>query len=369
MKVEGWFRYDYNYTTWTSHLDPTLSNTAKLEDLYIDPAEDGKILGVVNGSVYIQYQFVTNELSSNSNRLFYINSISADRTEITLKSNDISNIELSGSLVTFIQELNTNTGYFNEFYLNFGTNNKEIGVNIEAATSSPNNFEILVKLYKPLPLEFNVKSTLWIQTFLADPIAYKVEYDEILDFSDNIIRLKGPNTSLNLTGQESKSSIYQTYNSLKTTSSSSLFNQVSSLLSEKGIELNIDYTDFANFVHFSSAEKRLQNFYYKASLIEKYQTGIDALKLVATSSYQASSLFISESIIRDIITNFDGYEYFLYYNSESKAWPKTNSTPPYTLASTGSVQALTWYGSDNINSAYYGGQIYSASYYDNENQD
>ena len=22
-------RYDYNYTTWTSHLDPTLSNTSK----------------------------------------------------------------------------------------------------------------------------------------------------------------------------------------------------------------------------------------------------------------------------------------------------------------------------------------------------
>jgi len=362
-------RYNYNYTTWTSHLDPTLSNTSKLEDLYIDPAEDGKVLGVVNGSVYLQYQFVTNELSSNSNRLFYINTISSDRTEVTLKSNDISSIELSGSLTTFIQELNTNTGYFNEFYLNFGNNNKEIGVNIEAVTSSPNNFEILVKLYKPLPLEFGVKSTLWIQTLLADPVAYKVEYDEILDFSDNIIRLKGPNTTLNVTGQESKNSNYQTYGSLKTTSSSSLLNQVNSLLAEKGVELNIDYTDFANFVHFSSARKRLENFYYKASLIEKYQTGVNTVKALSTSSYQASSLAISESIIRDIITNFDGYEYFLYYNSESKAWPKTNSTPPFTLASTGSVQALTWYGSDNLSSAYYGGEIYTASYYDNENQD
>jgi len=362
-------RYNYNYTTWTSHLDPTLSNTSKLEDLYIDPAEDGKVLGVVNGSVYLQYQFVTNELSSNSNRLFYINTISSDRTEVTLKSNDISSIELSGSLATFIQELNTNTGYFNEFYLNFGNNNKEIGVNIEAVTSSPNNFEILVKLYKPLPLEFGVKSTLWIQTLLADPVAYKVEYDEILDFSDSIIRLKGPNTTLNVTGQESKNSNYQTYSSLKTTSSSSLLNQVNSLLAEKGVELNIDYTDFANFVHFSSARKRLENFYYKASLIEKYQTGVNTVKALSTSSYQASSLAISESIIRDIITNFDGYEYFLYYNSESKAWPKTNSTPPFTLASTGSVQALTWYGSDNLSSAYYGGEIYTASYYDNENQD
>ena len=362
-------RYDYNYTTWTSHLDPTLSNTSKLEDLYIDPVEDGKLLGVVNGIVYLQYQFVTNQLNSNSNRLFYINSISTDRTEITLKSNDISSIELSGSLNTFIQQLNTNTGYFNEFYLNFGNNNKEIGVNIRATTNSPNNVEILVKLYKALPLEFDIKSTLWIQTFLADPVAYKVEYDEILDFSDNVIRLKGPNTLLKVNGQESKNTNYQTFTSLKTTSSSSLLNQVNSLLEEKGVDLNIDYTDFSNFVHFSNAKKRLENFYYKASLIEQYQTGIDIIKTVNTSSYQASSLAISESIINNIISNFDGYEYYLYYSSESKAWPKTNSTPPFTLASTGSVQALTWYGSDALSSPYYGGELFTASYYDNENQD
>jgi hypothetical protein len=362
-------RYDYNYTTWTSHLDPTLSNTSKLEDLYIDPVEDGKLLGVVNGIVYLQYQFVTNQLNSNSNRLFYINSISTDRTEITLKSNDISSIELSGSLNTFLQQLNTNTGYFNEFYLNFGNNNKEIGVNIRATTNSPNNVEILVKLYKALPLEFDIKSTLWIQTFLADPVAYKVEYDEILDFSDNVIRLKGPNTLLKVNGQESKNTNYQTFTSLKTTSSSSLLNQVNSLLEEKGVDLNIDYTDFSNFVHFSNAKKRLENFYYKASLIEQYQTGIDIIKTVNTSSYQASSLAISESIINNIISNFDGYEYYLYYSSESKAWPKTNSTPPFTLASTGSVQALTWYGSDALSSPYYGGELFTASYYDNENQD
>ena len=181
--------------------------------------------------------------------------------------------------------------------------------------------------------------------------------------------MKGPNTLLKVNGQESKNTNYQTFTSLKTTSSSSLLNQVNSLLEEKGVDLNIDYTDFSNFVHFSNAKKRLENFYYKASLIEQYQTGIDIIKTVNTSSYQASSLAISESIINNIISNFNGYEYYLYYSSESKAWPKTNSTPPFTLASTGSVQALTWYGSDALSSPYYGGELFTASYYDNENQD
>ncbi len=232
-------RYNYNYTAWTSHIDPTLVNTGELKDLFIDPVEDGKVLGVVNGSVYIQYEFVTNKIGSNSNRLFYINSISTDRAEITLKSNDINSVELSGSTVTFIQELNSNTGYFQEFYLNFGQNRKEIGVNLQLNNTNPNSPELIVKLYKALPAEFDTKTTLWIQTLLADPIAYRVEYDEIIELPESIRNLRGPNTNLKAAGQSSKSSNYQTYTSLKTTASSSLSNQVDSILAEKGVDLNI----------------------------------------------------------------------------------------------------------------------------------
>jgi hypothetical protein len=362
-------RYNYNYTAWTSHIDPTLVDTGKLENLFTDPVEDGKVLGVVNGSIYIQYEFVTNKVGSNSSRLFYINSISSDRTEITLKSNDINNVELSGSTAAFIQELDSDTGYFQEFYLNFGENRKEIGVNLQLNNTTSTSPELVIKLYKALPAEFDIKTTLWIQTLLADPVAYKVEYDEIIELPELLRKLRGPNTNLKVAGQSSKSSNYQTYTSLKTTASSSLSNQVDSILAEKGVTLNIDYTDFINFVHFSNAKKRLENFYYKAALLEKYQAGINLVKTTYSSSYRASSLAISESVITDIITNFDGYEYFLYYSSESKAWPKTNSTQPYTLASTGSIQALQWYGSDDLSNPYYGGQIYTASFYDNENQD
>ena len=40
--------------------------------------------------------------------------------------------------------------------------------------------------------------------------------------------------------------------------------------SQQPIELNADYSNYENFVNFSSAEKRLSNFKYKLQLIESY---------------------------------------------------------------------------------------------------
>ena len=58
----------------------------------------------------------------------------------------------------------------------------------------------------------------------------------------------------------------------------------------------------------------------------------------------------------------------MYYESGSKSWPKTNSTYPYILASTASIEAQEWYGSLNTTSTYYGGQLLSASNFDENNR-
>ena len=81
---------------------------------------------------------------------------------------------------------------------------------------------------------------------------------------------------------------------------------------------------------------------------------------------QSQSIAILQDEIDEIITNFDGYDYYLYYESGSKAWPKTNSTKPYTLTSTGSAEVIAWYGTEGLDGT---GQLQSASIYDNENQD
>jgi hypothetical protein len=60
--------------------------------------------------------------------------------------------------------------------------------------------------------------------------------------------------------------------------------------------------------------------------------------------------------INDIITNFDGYEYYLYFESSSYTWPKSGSLKPYALFSTSS--AFSWYNTTTG----------SAIDYDNDNQ-
>ena len=91
---------------------------------------------------------------------------------------------------------------------------------------------------------------------------------------------------------------------------------------------------------------------------------------VVAASYTpevSQSIASLERNVSDVIANFDEFEHFLYFDSSSDSWPKTNSTKPYTLASTGSVEALTWLGSEVEGTTYYGGKVLEASNYDNGN--
>jgi hypothetical protein len=66
--------------------------------------------------------------------------------------------------------------------------------------------------------------------------------------------------------------------------------------------------------------------------------------------------------INDVITNFDNYEYYLYYSSGSWTWPKSNlRTTIFIIFPISSPEVLTWLGSTNEYSPYYGGIILSAS--------
>lgn len=354
-----------NFVGWRSNQDSSNPLTEELQALYLDPIADGARAGITDGDVFLIYNFVNNKLFSNEDTPLYISSISGDRTEISFKSNLITDAELTALTNRFVQQLN-NENYYQNFYVNFGNNDRLIALNIRTLDTNTGT-EVEVKLYEPLPPQYDVKSTGWIQIDVADPIGYKVTYQEEIVVLDNTIKLRNPNFNSILNNQSGKSSEFQTSTSLKNTALTGSLSQISNLLQKYQVTLNIDYSDYSNFVHFSSAEQRLKNFYYKASLIEQYQTNIN---LIASSSAatlaQSQSISIYQGNINNIIANFDGYEYFLYYDSGSKSWPKTNSTQPYILASTASAAVISWYGTPGLDGT---GQLSSASYYDNSNQD
>jgi hypothetical protein len=356
----------YNFTQYTVLNDGQSPGTNNdLSQIEINPEENLINLGYDQGQYTTYYNFFNKQVGSDLQQL-YISEISSDRTEIRLDSTSLTNTDIVEQANSLIQQ-REDSPYFLDFYLNFGDNQLAIANNIQLDDQDPNNPTILIKLYEALPNEFDLNSTLWIVTLLEESIAYQVTFEDTPIIISDTIPVKGPNFNLEIKDQINNSTVSLDYSQLTTTLLTSSFNQLSSLLEEKEIDINIDYTDFSNFTHFSSVKSRLENFYYKVELIEQYSSSIATLNNT-TNNNPSSNIEIYEAKINDIITNFDGYDYYLYYASGSWAWPKTTSLPPYSLATSTSPEVLTWFGSDNEYSQYYGGIILSASIFDNNNQ-
>jgi len=359
---------DYSFTQYTVLNDGQAAGNNVLSQIELDPERNLTSVGYDQGSYITYYNFLNKKIGSSLEQL-YISEISSDRTEIRLDSTSLTNSDIVEQTTAFVDE-RENSEYFLDFYINFGDNQLYIANNIALDNEDPNNPTILIKLYEPLPTEFNINSTLWVISSVEEPIAYQVNFLEEPIVFDDTIRIKGPNFNIELKDQVNNSTQELSYTDLIATSLTSSQNQLNSLLEEKEIDINIDYTNFEDFIHFSSAQTRLENFYHKVSLIEQYSSSIAILNNTNSSSLAVSqSTAVYEAQINQIITNFDGWDYYLYYSSGSWAWPKLNTEPPYQLAPTGSVAVLNWFGSTNEYSPQYGGIILSASLYDNNNKD
>jgi hypothetical protein len=177
---------------------------------------------------------------------------------------------------------------------------------------------------------------------------------------------------------------YQSYDDLLLTSSSLSQDIERDIVSGSinRVQLNIDYSNLDNFIKFSSAKKRLDNFKTKLEKIELhnaysqsiagtyYDTGYlgnDPNTTIENAGTDATRWEIANS---EVVNSFDGYERYLYFNSSSyssgsagiyydASWPKQNNTKPYTLYEVSSSQGVEWYNLNNT----------SASNYDTDNID
>jgi hypothetical protein len=359
-----YFIYDENKNQIYPFSTQELSNyTVKNGDVLFSPNQDLSNLGFDEGIYYISYNFYKKRLNSSLSTKYFISEINSDRTEIRLDSTQISNEDIISSTNEFIEYRNSSS-YFVDFNLNFGSNNLVIANNIQLDISDVDNPTILIKLYEPLPLEFDLKSQIWVVEKLSSTQSFQVEFPFTPIIPTDSTLISGPNFNLNVKNETGLAGQNFSLNDILNTTSPSSHNQLQSLLNEKGIKINVNYEDFSEFIHFSSAKTRLENFYYKVSLIEEYNNTIEELEAVNSNTTTQTSA------IQNIIKNFDEYEYFLYFNSGSQySWPKSTTSPPYTLYSTGSVEVLNWLGNADSSNPYFGGMALSASNYDQNNQD
>jgi hypothetical protein len=321
----------------------------------IDPVTDLASFGYEQGSYNTLYNFLKRKLGSNPVSTYYIDEISADRTEIRLNTTEILDADVITLTNEFITEIQNSAFSYIDFYLNFGDNQLIIANNILLDDTNPSDPTILIKLYEPLPSQFDLKNACWVVQQIASPLAYNISITPTFNVEDDNVYLKSPNFNLAIQNQINNSTDYANYKTLSSTTSSlssgtgSLNYQLNNILAQTGITINIDYSDYSNFIHFSSAQTRLENFYYKLSLLEEYTYSASLSSGSSSGSYYVSSSnVIWESKINEIITTFDSYEYYLYYSSGSTSWPKTNSNPPYTNVPTTSTQGQNWFITQSV---------------------
>ena len=139
---------------------------------------------------------------------------------------------------------------------------------------------LIVKLYEPLPTSIQTNQQLWISKLQSNPI---VETITLSSTTNEICPpLKGPNFSLN---SENNSIGYKVFDDLIASGSTTSNDLINKYLESTGIDtskLNISYASgstylFDNFVNFSSAEERVNNFFYKVQLIENYKSKYNGL--------------------------------------------------------------------------------------------
>lgn len=344
-----------------SNVNPVTSTTNILE---LDPEADARVSGYNRGVVNVKYNFLTKWLLSTPDPAnnFWIKEISTTRTEIKVARQDLSNTQLANAFGNFNNALAADA-YYPDFYLNFGSDILIIAVNAVYIEEAGSGY-VVFKLYEPLPSEFDVKSTFWVVTETANSAEFNVSINVTPEAIVDSTQLQGPNFKVRVKDKIGQTTPYYNYTSLLSTSVTSSYQQLQSMMQEQGIDINIDYSNFSNFVHFSSITDRLYNFNYKIQLIESASAGIAAGQTTTGAS-------LLQKQIDNTITNFDGYEYYLYFSSASTAWPKQNSSIPYVLYSATSSQAVNWLGGIQTapNSIATMSMYWSSSRYDDQNQD
>ena len=227
---------------------------------------------------------------------------------------------------------------------------------------------LIAKLYEPLPTSFQVNQKVWISKLQSNPIIETITLTG--DSEGYCPPLKGPNFNVSTDSGVG----FKVYNDLIASGSTTSNDIVLKYLEGNGIDtskLNVQYVSdstyaFNNFVNFSSAEERVNNFYYKLEVIENYNNKRDLLIASGSSLYNKTESDSISNSINELVRGFDGFEKWLYTDTEymdSLSYPKILVTNPITGISKYEVKPIN----DSESVAWYDSIVVLASEYDKYN--
>jgi len=359
---ELFFTEIHVYTTIGDYIGSTYNNTLILDSesnsLHVDVYEVFNTLGIDRGN----YKIIVNVYSpvlgipdvSVNNKPFFVQEISPERTELKLVIKDTVNTLMFQQFRDFVYDL-TYYEILNTLIINFGKNN--IGRVVNLRFDERDNNVFYVKLNKPLHESVIEQAQGWIAIEIMDSYIDNVSLvREIIKPAFNVLR--NPNFDMDADEYDSASTMYKTWNELLDTNAQTSQNIIDRIVSGSSeATINIDYTDFGNYIFYSHAEERIDIFYEKISQIEIYESDIVSIESSTTGSikgYTKSSRDTIQERIDTIKSSFDPFERWLYYSPIEPIFthdvsgsvspiPKQEINNEYVYYSTGSNEIQTWY--------------------------
>ena len=263
-------------------------------------------------SYRVVYNFLRTVIGSNDSAdKVFISNISTDRTELKLSLTNPKSEVSRALLARFVIENLKPKTFVPPIVLNFGENKLIDVINV---TSDGDPTAFYVKLYNPLPIDLDLFFTCWVSIKLMKPYIDTVSLLEE-QFEPEVPYIAGPNFEVDYDYWITTDTEYKSWTDILSTNVQTSEQLLSRYISGSSspVRLNIDYSEFRNFIYYSNARDRVDNFAYKMELTEFYRTELSRLDTV-TGSVTTNKVKIKQ--LKDkLISGFDGFENYLYYNS------------------------------------------------------
>ena len=236
---------------------------------------------------------------------------------------------------------------------------------------------LVFKLYEPLPREVQPNEQIWVSKIQSIPYVEQITIvnEEVEDCIELI-----PNFGTDVCGENIG---FQLYDDLIASGSTSSTKLLTEYVSGSGFDLkklDINFVSSSrevsgsllvetdstwawnNFVKYSSANERVNNFIYKIQLIEFYEDKITKLE---SGSFHTGSVTLKNEInrtsesVQEVKDNFDAFETFLFTSSSADGltYPGAGGN---SISASDSNDATTWYNSVSANAQNY--DLYNKDY-------
>ena len=234
-------------------------------NIYVKPNEILFENQIPEGNYKLQFDFLRTYPPSVSKDIV-IKQISQSRLEVRLKYKD--GVDINESSFKAALEFENNYTFDWILYVGLGRN-----IPIVNYAFDPSDNSLILKLYEPLPTDITTLNTVKIEKEVLTTQIEDITYFSEVSRVESLGSLAVMTDTSEFTNQfGNQDYIYESYSEL----TSSLFDQtiINNIISGSDLNLNIDYTNYNNYVFFGSAKQKLTNFKTKVSTIENHLNNI-----------------------------------------------------------------------------------------------